>query len=135
MVKKVDSQKTKDDSNEFDQKAAEVRRNAQLLKAQKRKKVRFLSLTHVFRTDKTGNSHDKSNLNSKRKLFEPNFNKASRLSKNLYKLFLRNKLSLSTKMFRWRTCSPTLATTWSSNRFSKGLTRMKPALQSKKISR
>ena len=74
MVKKVDSQKTKDDSNECDQKAAEVRRNAQLLKAQKRKKVRFLSLTHVCRTDKTGNSHAKSSSNSKRKLLEPNFN-------------------------------------------------------------
>ena len=33
MVKKVDSQKTKDDSNECDLKAAEMRRNAQLIKA------------------------------------------------------------------------------------------------------
>ena len=39
MVKKADSQKTKEDSNECDQKVAEIRRNAQLLKAQKRKKV------------------------------------------------------------------------------------------------
>ena len=42
MVKKVDSQKTKDDSHECDLKAAELRRNSQLIKSQKRKKVSFL---------------------------------------------------------------------------------------------
>ncbi len=135
MVKKVDSQKTKDDSNECDQKAAEIRRNAQKLKAEKRKKVRFLSLTIISRTDKIDSSHARSSSDSSRKLLEPNFNWVKLQSSNLFKPYLKNKLSLSTKMFKWKIFSPTLVTTWNLNRYSNDLTRMRLVLRSRKISR